>query len=93
MTIDNSARLERMHQLLSDALSPTALEIIDDSHKHVGHAGAASGAGHFTVKIIADAFSGKLPLQCHRLVYAALDEMMPEHIHALSIQATAPDRH
>lgn len=86
-----SARVERIRALLSAALAPVELEIIDDSHKHAGHAGAAGGAGHFSVRIVAEAFRGKRSIACHQLVYSALAEMMGPEIHALSIQAKAPD--
>lgn len=84
--MDNAERIVRMREKLESALSPANLEIIDDSHLHAGHAGAASGAGHFTVIISAAAFEGKATLACHRLVYAALDDMMTTDIHALSIK-------
>ncbi|MCW8888455.1 MAG: BolA family transcriptional regulator [Gammaproteobacteria bacterium] len=86
---NNSPRVEMIRERLEKEFNPTALEIIDDSHLHAGHA-SAGGAGHFTVKITAEAFAGKMPLQRHRLVFAALDEMMQSEIHALSIEAEAP---
>lgn len=86
----SGARVEKIRALLSAALAPSELEVIDDSHKHVGHAGAAGGAGHFTVRIVAEAFRGKRPIARHQLVYAALATMMGPEIHALSIQAQAP---
>ena len=87
----NPARVQRMRVLLTEALAPTRLEIIDDSHKHAGHAGARGGQGHFSVDIVSAAFAGKLPLARHRLVYAALDELMQADIHALSIRARTPE--
>ncbi len=86
----NPERVERMRALLADALSPRSLVITDDSHKHAGHAGARGGQGHFSVDIVSDAFAGKLPLARHRLVYAALGEMMQTDIHALAIKARTP---
>ena len=86
MTTDNTSRCDKMQQLLTDAFTPDKLEIIDDSHKHIGHAGAKSGKGHFTVIISSPLFSGKRPLQCHRMIYQALAEMMETDIHALSIK-------
>jgi BolA protein len=86
----NAERVERMHRLLAEAFAPTELEVIDDSHRHVGHAGAREGKGHFTVRIVSDAFAGMSPLARHRAVYAALGDMMVNDIHALSIQATVP---
>ena len=66
------------------------LEIIDESHHHVGHAGARDGRGHFRLHIVSQEFAGLTPLQCHRLVYAALGELMQTDIHALAIEARAP---
>ncbi len=87
----NPARVARMRYLLEAAFAPIALEILDDSHKHVGHAGARGGQGHFTVEVVSAAFAGKSPLARHRLVYAALGDMMQTDIHALAIRALAPD--
>jgi BolA protein len=87
----NAERVERMHRLLAEAFAPTELEVIDDSHRHVGHAGAREGKGHFTVRIVSPVFAGMTPLARHRAVYAALGDMMIDDIHALSIQASVPD--
>lgn len=84
--MDNSQRLERMQQMIQDALKPTQLEVIDDSHKHIGHAGAKEGKGHFTVVIKSEALEGKRMLQQHRMVYEALGDMMETDIHALAIK-------
>ncbi len=78
------ARLER-------ELSPSHIDIIDESHLHAGHAGAASGAGHFSVTIVSDKFAGKSAIQRHRMVYLAVDDLMRSEIHALSIKAQVPD--
>ncbi|HQC72270.1 MAG TPA: BolA family protein [Candidatus Competibacteraceae bacterium] len=86
----SSARVALIEQRLRTALSPELLEIRDDSAAHAGHAGARDG-GHFTVRIIAAAFTGKTLLQRHRLVNAALADLMHRDIHALSIKANAPD--
>lgn len=82
-------RAERMRALLA-ALEPTLVEISDDSHLHAGHAGAASGGGHFTLKIVSPRFEGQRLVMRHRLVYDALQEMMKSEIHALAITALAP---
>ncbi len=87
----NPQRVERIRALLTEALAPQSLDVADDSHKHAGHAGARGGQGHFSVDIVSAAFAGKLPLARHRLVYAALGEMMQTDIHALSIRARTPD--
>ena len=72
------------------SLSPTAMEIIDDSAKHAGHAGARDGGGHFRLQITSPAFVGCSTMQRHRLVYDALGPLMKREIHALSIDARAP---
>jgi len=86
---NESPRIAMIRERLEKAFSPTVLEIIDDSHMHAGHA-SAGGAGHFTVKISAEAFAGKMPLQRHRMVFSALDDIMQSEIHALSIEADTP---
>ena len=87
----NPQRVERIRALLTDALAPETIEVVDDSHKHAGHAGARGGQGHFGVDIVSAAFAGKLPLARHRLVYAALGDMMQTDIHALAIRARTPE--
>ncbi|MBW8312708.1 MAG: BolA family transcriptional regulator [Rhizobium sp.] len=77
--------------MLEAALAPTELEVVDDSHKHAGHAGARDGRGHFSVDIVSRAFAGLPPLARHRKVYAALGSLMQSDIHALSIHARTPD--
>ena len=86
----SSDRIALIEQRLRAALSPELLEIRDDSAAHAGHAGARDG-GHFTVRIVAAAFTGKTLLQRHRLVNAALADLMHRDIHALSIKANATD--
>lgn len=83
--------MTRIETLLHAAFAPRSLQIEDDSAKHAGHAGARDGGGHYRVALVADAFTGKNTLARHRLVYAALAELMPTAIHALAIRATAPD--
>ncbi len=73
------------------SLDPLRLELIDDSAKHAGHAGARSGGGHYRLLIVSESFCGKSTLARHRLVYDALGELMRSKIHALSIQSLAPD--
>ena len=87
----NPQRVERIRALLVEALDPAAIEVVDDSHKHVGHAGARGGQGHFSVDIVSAVFAGKLPLARHRLVYAALGDMLQTDIHALAIRARTPE--
>lgn len=83
----NAGRIERMRSMLTTAFAPDALDVIDDSHKHVGHAGARDGRGHFTVVVVSDAFTGLSRLARHRAVYEALGGMLDSDIHALSIRA------
>lgn len=87
----NTDRVSAIRNQLSAAFAPQQLEIIDDSHRHAGHA-SAGGGGHFSVHIVADAFSGKGLVQRHRMVYDALAELIKRNeVHALSIQARTPD--
>jgi BolA protein len=71
-------------------LSPSRLELLDESAMHAGHAGAAGGGGHYRLLIVAAAFSGQPRLARHRLVHDVLGDLMRKRIHALSIQALAP---
>jgi len=84
-------RIAEIKIRLERELSPTHIDIIDESHLHAGHAGAASGAGHFNVTVVSERFAGQSPIQRHRLVYSALDDLMKSEIHALSINALVPD--
>jgi BolA protein len=83
-------RVELINNRLSEVFSPVTLEIIDDSAKHAGHAGARSGGGHFLVNIVSDLFQDKSLIQRHRLIYEALGDAMKSEIHALSINAKTP---
>ena len=76
-----------MERRLRGALNIDSLEIVDESHLHIGHAGAASGGGHFHVTIVAENFEGLPTLARHRLIYDALGDAMHTEIHALSIKA------
>jgi len=76
---------------LNSALSPTSIELIDDSEQHRGHGGYnPSGESHFTLRIESPAFAGKNRVHRQRMIYAALGELMHQRVHALSIRATAP---
>lgn len=88
MTTDRTAMIR---ERLTRELQPVALEIIDESAKHAGHAGAATGGGHFIVSIVSPAFENKTLIQRHRLVYDAVGDIMHSEIHALSIQAKTPE--
>lgn len=85
-----SDRLARIRAAL-ETLAPQQLELIDESHKHAGHEGARDGRGHFRVRIVSGQFAGRAPLARHRLVYAAVGDLMNTDIHALAIEARAPD--
>jgi BolA family transcriptional regulator, general stress-responsive regulator len=85
-----ATRLERLTDRLNRAFEPEHLEVVDDSHRHAGHAGAADGRGHFTVLVTSPRFEGLGTLKRHRLVYEAVGDLMTTDIHALSIQALAP---
>lgn len=82
-----SDRVARIEARLREAFNPTELQVHDDSHRHIGHAGARDGAGHYRVEIRADALAGLPALEAHRRIYAALGDMMGSEIHALSISA------
>ncbi len=83
------ARVDMIRECINAALEPVELDIVDESHLHAGHTGHG-GAGHFRVRIVSEKFEGQAPLARHRLVYAAVASLMPEEIHALSIDAVTP---
>ncbi len=82
--------MAQMRSALERALSPRSLEIVDDSARHAGHAGARGG-GHFHVTLVSEAFRGRSQLERHRLVYAAVAPLMSSSVHALNIVARTPD--
>lgn len=86
----SSAVLGELRSALERALAPRSLEIVDDSARHAGHAGARAG-GHFRVTLVADAFRGRSLLERHRLVYEAVAPLMSHGVHALNIEARTPD--
>ena len=83
-------RIERIRSRIQQALAPSVLELSDDSHLHAGHAGAASGGGHYSVKLVSEKFEGVKLVMRHRLVYDSVHDMMKTEIHALAITALAP---
>ena len=83
-------REERLRRQLIACFAPVELAVEDESHHHAGHAGAAGGASHFRIRIVAEAFRGISPVARHRLVYAALGDMLKSEIHALAIEALPP---
>ena len=77
---------------LTEAFAPAALEVVNDSHRHAGHAGSpGTGESHFTIKVVSAAFAGKSRLERHRMVNQALAAELAGKIHALAITALAPD--
>lgn len=74
---------------LREALAPSLLAVQDDSHLHAGHAGAREGR-HFSVRVTSERFNGLSRVARHRLVYDALDRLIPRGIHAIAIDARAP---
>lgn len=80
-----------MLRRLDSALSPTKVDLADDSEQHRGHGGYnPAGESHFTLHIESSAFAGKNRVERQRMVYAALGDLMRERVHALSIRASAP---
>lgn len=75
---------------LETAFEPEHLELVDESHRHRGHAGAADGKGHFRVSIVSKRFRYTPPIQRQRMIFDALGELMKTDIHALSISAQPP---
>ncbi|MFO7477571.1 MAG: BolA family protein [Methyloceanibacter sp.] len=83
---------DRIREKLTKAFAPAALEVVNDSHRHAGHAGSpGTGESHFTVKMVSAAFTGKSRLERHRMVNAALAEELSGKIHALAISALTPE--
>jgi BolA protein len=80
-------RVAKIRERLEAAFAPESLEITDDSHLHVGHAGAKEGKGHYSVRIVSRRFAGHKPLERHRMVYEALGDLMLTDIHALQVSA------
>jgi BolA protein len=82
---------QRIFRKLEEELRPAALDVVDESHHHAGHAGARDGGeSHFRVRIVAEVFRGKSRVEQHRMVNAALDHELKAQVHALAIQASAP---
>jgi len=83
-------RPERIHALLSAGLQPVACDLDDESHLHAGHAGAASGGGHYRLRLVSTRFQGLSKVARHRLVYDCLRDMMTKDIHALAMTLLTP---
>lgn len=89
MSVTNN-RIDRIHARLMETFSASVCQLEDESALHAGHAGAASGGGHYRLRIVSDKFEKQTRIQRHRLVYDCLHEMMQKEIHALAITALAP---
>lgn len=89
----NTNRVEAIRARLNEALSPEFLEVIDESHLHIGHAGAADGRGHFRVRVVSGLFHGLPAMARHRQIYRALGDLMRTDIHALNIEAFSNNEH
>jgi BolA protein len=88
--VNVDAAVAMMEQRLA-TLEPQLVEIYDESGEHIGHAGAQSGGGHYRLLIVSPRFEGESRVARHRLVYAALGEMMHKEIHALALTALTPE--
>jgi BolA family transcriptional regulator, general stress-responsive regulator len=84
-------RVAWIEATLRQAFAPQQLTVEDESAQHVGHAGAASGGGHFRVLVVAEAFRGQDPVTRQRAVYAALGDAMRSEIHALALRTLTPE--
>jgi BolA family transcriptional regulator, general stress-responsive regulator len=83
---------EKIEKILRETLAATVVEIEDESALHAGHAGAASGGGHYRVKIVSPLFEGRTQVQRHRMVYNVLSAEMQRTIHALALTTLAPSQ-
>jgi BolA protein len=82
---------QEMLRRINSSLSPSHVELIDDSERHRGHRGYnPAGESHFTLRVESAAFAGKSRVERQRLVHAALGDLLEERVHALSIKASAP---
>jgi BolA protein len=82
--------LDELRARFESAFPGDSIELADDSHLHAGHAGAAGGGGHYTVRIVSRRFERASTVARHRLVYDAVRDWMPHRVHALSIVARSP---
>jgi BolA family transcriptional regulator, general stress-responsive regulator len=82
---------DQIREKLTRAFSPEALDVVNDSHRHAGHAGSpGTGESHFSIKVVSAAFDGKSRVERHRMVNAVLAEELAGKIHALAITALSP---
>jgi len=88
--MSNESRLEQIRLRLMGTFSPLECQLEDESAQHIGHAGAATGAGHFRLRIVCSQFEGLNLVRRHRLVYDSVRDMMNTEIHALTMTTLAP---
>ena len=86
-----AGRAQRLRERLQNRFDPSQLTVEDESHLHEGHAGAKGGQSHFRIRIVSESFRGISAVARHRLVYAAVDDLLKNDIHALAIEALPPD--
>lgn len=83
---------EQINQILTEHLNPLEIQVVDQSHKHAGHAGARpEGESHFLVSIVSPLFTGKTRIERHRMVNDLLADLLQNQIHALSLKAFTPE--
>ena len=83
---------ERITRKLQQAFAPETLEVVNDSHRHAGHASSpGTGESHFSIKVVSRSFAGKTRLERHRMVNEVLAEELAGNVHALAITARAPE--
>ena len=83
---------EQITQKLRQAFAPVALEVVNDSHRHAGHAGSPqTGESHFSIKVVSERFAGKSRVERHRMVNEVLADELKGSVHALAISALAPE--
>jgi BolA protein len=83
---------QTIKERLTAAFQPVSLQVVNDSGKHAGHASSpGTGESHFSVKVVAPAFAGKSRVERHRMVNEALADLLQGKVHALAIQALAPE--
>jgi stress-induced morphogen len=83
---------ERITRKLQQAFAPETLEVVNDSHRHAGHASSpGTGESHFNIKVVSRSFAGKTRLERHRMVNEVLAEELAGNVHALAITALAPE--
>jgi len=89
--LNTGQRMAEIRRRLEASLLPDELDLIDEGHLHAGHAGARDGRGHFRLYIVSERFAGKPMIRRHRMVYEAMGDLMQTDVHALAIEALAPD--